>query len=740
MIEHKGERNWTAQWIGRAETTLLNWKSPVLPAPYLRKTFTYYGNGVKATVAICGLGYYELYINGRKVGDHVLDPVVTHYDCRVSYVTYDVTEYLKQGENVIGVILGNGWYNSHTADSWHFDKAPWRDYPKLLFELDIDDSLLVVSDTSWKVSSGPIVFDGLRNGETYDARLELTGWLEPDYDDREWIAAAGVAAPGGVIEAQTMPPCKVMRTFSVEKQWTLPSGDIVYDVGQNIAGWVRITVSGEAGTELIIKYSELLGDDNDIDQTRIASLVHSGDFQTDRYILKGIGQEIWEPRFTYHGFAYLTISGVDNVTIDKVEARVVYTAFEHSGQFSCSDETLNRLQACTVNSYLSNFVGIPTDCPHREKNGWTGDAQLAVETGLFNFSAASAYNQWMNSFVDVQRPSGQLPGIIPSAGWGFNWGSGPAWDSAFLVIPWNVYLFTGDSSAIEQHYNAMKKYVDYCRSRSPENIALFGLGDWCHVDRSRIVDPALTSTAYYYFMCTLMAKFAAITGRSDALKSYKDLTQCIKKSFNAKFYRGNGIYANGEQTALGCALYYSLVEDAEKTVVLSKLVEAVKNNDYKVDFGILGAKYIPRVLADNGEVEAAYRLITQPHFPGWGHWLERGATTLWENWDGTASQNHIMFGDISAWMYQYLAGIVLDETQPGFKHLTIKPCSVSKLEWVKASCDTAQGRVSSTWEKSASRFKLEVEIPQNSTATVIMPDGQANEIISGKHCFECSII
>ncbi|MCF6175126.1 MAG: glycoside hydrolase family 78 protein [Victivallaceae bacterium] len=739
MIEHNDVRNWAAQWIGRAETTLLNWKSAVLPAPYLRKIFTYDGNDAKATVAICGLGYYELYINGRKVGDHVLDPVVTHYDRRVGYVTYDVTEYLKLGENVIGVILGNGWYNSHTADSWHFDRAPWRDYPKLLLELMVDNSLLVVSDTSWKVFSGPIIFDGLRNGEIYDARLELTGWLEPDYDDREWIAAAGVAAPGGVIEAQTMPPCKVMRTFPVEKQWKLPSGEIVYDVGQNIAGWVRITVSGEAGTELIIKYSELLGDDNNIDQAGIASLVYSGEFQTDRYIMKGIGQETWEPRFTYHGFAYLTISGADNVTIDMVEARVVYTAFEHSGQFSCSDETLNRLQACTVNSYLGNFVGIPTDCPHREKNGWTGDAQLAVETGLFNFSAASSYNQWIDSFADVQRPSGQLPGIIPSAGWGFNWGSGPAWDSAFLIIPWNVYLFTGDSSAIEQHYGAMKKYVDYCRSRSPDNIALFGLGDWCHVDRSRIVNPALTSTAYYYFMCVLMAKFAEITGRSDDLKSYKDLARRIKKSFNAEFYRGNGIYANGEQTALGCALYYSLVEEVEKTAVLSKLVEAVKNNDYKVDFGILGAKYIPRVLADNGEVEAAYSLITQPHFPGWGHWLERGATTLWENWNGAASQNHIMFGDISAWMYQYLAGIIPDETQPGFKHLTIKPCPVSNLEWVKASCDTALGRVTSSWEKSASRFKLEVEIPQNSTATLIMPDGEVHEITLGKHCFESLI-
>ncbi len=729
------KREWKAKWIGQSDALLYNWYQPVLPAPYFRKIFDHIGNADAAEVSICGLGYYELYINGKKVGDHVLDPVFTQYDRRVRYVVYDVAEYLVPGENVFGVILGNGWYNCHTPEVWQFDKASWRDYPKLLLELWLDGKSVFRSDGSWKFSGGPIVFDGLRNGETYDARLELEGWFTVEYDDSGWKHAVMVAPPGGVLEEQTMPPCKVMQTRAVEKQWTLPNGDIVYDIGQNITGWARITCSGKRDTELIVKYAERLKD-GDIDQEGIASFIKGGECQTDRYILRGLKKEIWEPRFTYHGFRYVRISGVSSDTfIEKIEGRVVHTAFEQIGVFSCSDDTVNRLQKCTIWSYIGNFTGIPTDCPHREKNGWTGDAQLTAETGLFNFAAGTAYNEWMDSFADVQRPSGQLPGIVPSSGWGFNWGSGPAWDSAFLLIPWYVYLYTGDTSSIITHYDSMKKYVDYCTGMATNHIVSFGLGDWCHVDCTRITPVGLTSTAYYYVDCMLLSKFAAINGNISDHRKYAGLAVKIRSAFNWRFYKGDGIYANGEQTALGCAIYHGLVVDSEKDKVVAKLAETVKANGNKPDFGILGAKYVPRALADNGYIDLAYQLITQPEFPGWAHWLKQGATTLWESWKGNSSLNHIMFGDIGAWMYRYLAGVIPDPENPGFKHFIIKPHPVNGLKWVKAEHVAPIGKIVTAWKHSDSSFVLKIGVPPNTTATVIMPDSSQHEVSSGKHKF-----
>ena len=728
------KHDWKAMWITAPGKTMGDWRAAVLPAPYFRKTFICDAVG-KAEIHICGLGYYELYLNGAKVGDHVLDPVVTQYDKRARYVSYDVSKALRKGVNVVGVILGNGWYNSHTPEVWHFDKAIWRDYPKLMLDLEADGQIILGSDTSWKSTTGPIVFDGLRNGETYDARLELGDWLSPNYDDQTWLPAAQVMGPGGLLEPQTMPPCKVMQTLPFVKSWTLENGDRVFDMGQNIAGWARISVSGVAGTELVVRYGERLKD-RAVDQEHIGCFIKGGDCQTDRYFLKGEGVEIWEPRFTYHGFQYVSIQG--KAEIHQVEGRVIHTAFPQIGRFECSNPILTKLQTNAVWSYRGNFVGIPTDCPQREKNGWMGDASLAAETGLFNFAAGSSYNQWMETISDTQRPNGQLPGIVPSSGWGYNWGSGPAWDSAFILIPWYVYLYTGDTTAIHAHYDAMKRYIDFCASMATDHIVSFGLGDWCHIDSSRIADAAVTSTAYYYVDTLALAKFAGIVGRPDDRAHYEALAASIKQAFNKKFYQGNGIYAKGEMTALGCALYQGLVEDSQKAQVVARLVEKVEANAAKVDFGILGAKYIPRALADNGHAALAYRLISQTDFPGWGYWIKQGATTLWEAWAGDSSLNHIMFGDISAWMYQYLAGIAPDPEIPGFKHILLAPHPVPGLDWVKAQYDSPHGRITSVWNVKNGTFCWDVEIPPNSTATVLKPDGQRTEIGPGAHHFECA--
>ncbi len=705
--------DWQGYWIGAPNQVLNNWRVESKPAPYFRKSFIH-GAGGEARVYICGLGYYELYINRKKVGDHVLDPVVTIYDKRVRYLTYDVTDMLKQGENELEVVLGNGWYNCQTEETWHFDKASWRDFPKLLLQLEVDGKVEVVSDTSWLVSEGPIRFDALRNGETYDARVGRTDALN----------AAICNEPGGTMQAQNMPPCKVNRTLPYIDSWDLPNGDVVFDIGQSMTGWIRVTVTGPAGSELVFKYAEKLTDEKELDQENIDRFIFAGDCQTDRYILNGEGQEVWEPRFTYHGFRYVQVGCLsEGVKIEALEGRFVCTTFTRIGVISSSSEVLNRLQRCTEWSYLGNFTGIPTDCPHREKNGWTGDAQLAAETGLFNSDAATAYRQWIDSIADAQRPSGQLPGIVPSSGWGYNWGSGPAWDSVFILIPWYIYVYTGDTSAIEKHYEGMRRYVDYCSRMATDNLVSFGLGDWCHWDRERIVPVEITSTGYYYIDTVILAKFAELTGRTDDCQKYTALAAEIKKSFNAKYYKGDGLYHEGGQTTLGCALYQGLVEDSEKAKVAQKLNDAVIDFDYKVDFGILGAKYVPRALADNGYVETAYKILTQPEYPGWAYWIKKGATTLWESWGGEGgSLNHIMFGDISAWMYQYLAGIVPNPDAPGFAELTIKPYFPADLDHFAAEYSAPRGLIKSSWLRTESGVLVKVTIPHNTRAQLVLPD------------------
>ena len=723
--------DWSGKWIGSGDDVLTNWRRDSYPAPYFRKTFNLdrsfnVGDTEDETrIYICGIGYYELYLNGMRVESHVLDPVVTHYDKRLRYLTYDVSGLLEEGENVIGVVLGNGWYNCQTAETWHFDKAPWRDYPKLLLQLEMDGMPLVVSGTDWKVSHGPILFDALRSGETYDARQELGDWSKPGYDDSTWKPASQVHEPGGLLQAQIMQPCRVMQSIPYVDSWVLDNGDVVYDIGQSMTGWGMIDVSGPAGAELVLRYSDCLKEDRSINTESIGKFIYSGDFQTDRYILKGQGVERWQPRFTYHGFRYIQISGITgDIKLEGVTGQVVYTSFAKVGNIDSSNETVNRLQKCTEWSYIGNFTGIPTDCPHREKNGWTGDAQLAAETGLFNYDAALAYRQWVDSIADSQRPNGQLPGIVPSAGWGYNWGSGPAWDSAFLLIPWYVYVYTGDMTSIVDHYDGMKRYVDYCTRMATDNIVTFGLGDWGHWDRSRITEVGITSTGYYYVCAKLLAKFAALTGCREDNEKYTSLANDIKASFNEHYYNGDGTYGGGEPTALGCALYLELVGESVKAKVAAKLAGIMAARDFKVDFGILGAKYIPRALADNGYCDEAYKILTQPEFPGWGFWLEHDATTLWEGWGlGASSMNHIMYGDISAWMYQYPGGITPNPDAPGFTDFIIKPHFPDGLDRFSAEHKAPLGLIKSEWRRQGNEIEIAVTVPHNSKAKLMLPDG-----------------
>ncbi len=718
--------SWQAKWIAHTEDLPYDvaW-TQTSPSPVFRKKFEIKQPIRTATVSVCGLGFYELHLNGGRVGDHVLDPSFTRYDKRALYVTYDVTGQVKQGVNAIGAMLGNGWYNSHSRCVWDFDKAPWRDRPKLLVQLRIelaDGSVqTIATDGSWRATIGPLVRDAIRNGEVYDARREMPGWDAPQFDDGAWKAATVVEGPKGVLRAQLMPPARVTETIAPVAITEPKPGVFIVDMGQNLAGWAQLKLSGPAGSRVVLRYSERLNPAGLIERETIAMHVSKGPFQTDTYILKGQGEESWEPRFTYHGFRYVEVTGFPGKpTKENFRARVVHTAFEKAGSFECSNGLLNTIQKHTLWSYRGNFVdGYPTDCPHREKNGWTGDAHLAAEQAMYNFDNAAAYRKWMNDFKDEQQPDGNVAAIIPTSGWGYAWGNGPAWDSAYVLIPWYLYQYYGDTSVLAEHYDGMKRYVDFMTSKSKDNLVSHGLGDW--VPAKTVTPEIVTSSGYYYVDATIVARSAALLGKNDDAKKYADLAQKIRTAYNKTLYKGDGIYANGSQTALSCAVYQGLVAPEEKDRVIAKLAANVESQNGHLDVGILGAKYLFRTLSDNGKHEVAFRIATQTTAPSYGDWIGRGATTLWEDWGDGASRNHIMFGDISAWFYQTLAGIQLDPSQTAFKRAIIRPQPVGDLTWVKAEHESPYGTIACRWRIEAGKLTVQATVPANTTALVYIP-------------------
>ncbi|MCC6352617.1 MAG: family 78 glycoside hydrolase catalytic domain [Verrucomicrobiae bacterium] len=707
------------------------------PSPIFRKAFRVERPIRSATLHICGLGYHEAHINGKKVGDRYLDPAFTRYDRRALYATHDVTPLIREGDNALGVMLGNGWLNMHTRTTWNFDQSPWRKDPMLLAHLRIEfadgSAQTIVTDRSWRAGTGPLLNDSIFQGEVYDARRDaaLAGWDAPGFDDSKWAEPRIAEGPGGRLAAQTMPPIRVTETIEPASITEPRPGTFVVDLGRAIAGWARLRASAPAGTEISLRYGERLDDRGLVERKEISKFTFAGPFQTDTYIFRGGAEETWEPRFVYHGFRYIQIEGFPGkLTKDHLRGRFAHTDFPAAGSFECSDDTANRIQAMTLASYRANYHGYPTDCPHREKNGWTGDAHLAAEQAMYNWDNGPAYAKWIQDIHDEQRELGDICAIIPTSGWGYLWGNGPAWDSAFLLIPWYMHLYLGDDRTLERHLDRMKRYVDYLTARSHEGIVSFGLGDWCY---AKTVTPApLTSTGYYHNDARIVAFASRIVGLAPDAAKYGKLADGIRGAFNREFGKPDGDYANGSQTALSCALHHDLVPAESRARAVARLAASVEAADGHIDCGILGVKYLFRALSDNGHHELAWRAATQKDAPGFGAWLPQGATTLWEDWPGKASRIHIMFGDISAWFYQYLAGIRPDIERPAFKHSIIRPMPAGDLRWVRAHTDTPHGTLRSSWRKQEDgSLQLEIVIPPNTTATLHIPAKDPARVTEG---------
>lgn len=701
------------------------------PAPHLRKAFELTKPVKSARAYVCGLGYYHLVVNGKPGCDSPLQPAFTRYDRRVLYGTHDVTKLLESGKNTLGVVLGNGWYNFHPKAVWNFDKTAWRSDPVLKLQLDVtyeDGSTdRIVSDTTWKWAEGALRSDQLFIGTVVDARKDLKNWATSACDDGAWSPVHVRRGPAGRLVAQAMPPVRASELLRPCRVTEPQQGVYVFDMGRNFAGAAVLMASGPAGAKVTLKYGERLGKEGLLDQRELNVHNREGTFQTDTFILSGELFEPLYPSFGYYGFRYVEVHGLPTKpTADTLIGVPMHTDYESVGTFTCSNALLNEIYRCTLNSYGANFFGYPTDCPQREKNGWTGDAHLAAELAMYSFNNVPAYEKWMNDFHDEQRDSGELPGIVPTSGWGYHWGNGPAWDSAYVLIPWYLYSYYGDLRVLEQHYDRMKRYVDYLGTRANGHILSIGLGDWVPVKTQTPVE--VTSTGYYFVDASIVANAARLLGKADDAARYAALAGKIRAAFREKLAGKDGLYT-GSQTALSCLLYQDLASDDERDKLLGALASNVKATGNHLDCGILGTKYLLHALTDGGRSDLAYAVASQRSFPSWGSWIcEHGATSLWESWDGAGSLNHIMLGDVVAWMYKGLAGIYPDSQHPGFEHFFIRPHAPAGLDHAKAEYRSIRGLIVSEWKREAGQFTLKLQVPPGTTATLILPQEVKGEI------------
>ena len=691
-------------------------KAAEKPAPVLTRTFVLKDVPREARIELAVAGWCEIRVNGRKAGDDVLEPVTGQPDRRIPILTKDVTDLLKPGENTVEVLLGNGWFNMFTITTWKFTDGSWQDSPQIRGRIVADGRTLLVTDGDWRAYDSPIVFNALRNGEYYDARLE---GVRP----HERPAQVEKYGPAGETSPAVASPCRAFETFAPVRVFKAADGDDIYDFGANISGWCEIDMKGAAGAKLVFEYDETVTNGNCLLRHVCKHVEGRGDprkAQHDEYTLAGRAEgETWHPRFTCHGFRYVKVSRCGEAAVTAIRARFVHSAFAKAGTVTTSDPDFTALQAATERSYLSNFTGFPTDCPHREKNGWTGDAQLAAETGLWNYDAKDSYVHYLRMVVDAQRPNGAIPCIVPcSQSFGYGWGTGPAWDAVLFELPWQIHRFTGDDGAAKLAWPAMRKYLAYIAGKADaDGLYAFGLGDWCAPTDELSDTPddpraalRVTDSAYVYSFFRQAAFWARRFGEASLASDYDATADAIARAFNKAFYRGDGLYATGHWTELAAPLYFKgLCQPSAEQAVVGRLVASVRAARHRAQFGILGAKWVTRVLSDYGYIDDAWRIFTQKERPGWMHWLTFGDGTLREMWNDRASHNHIMFGDLSAWAYEYVGGIV--PLEPGFRKVALRPHFPKGVASFAVTHRTPFGEIRVAWRQANGRPEVETSVP-----------------------------
>ena len=737
--------DWQAKWIGRDEPAGSEAPDRRLPARYLRTEFTVGKPVRRAMVYYSGLGTSELYLNGAKVGDHVLSPGLTDYDKRALYVTFDVTRQLTAGKNAIGLILGNGRFYAPRAE-----RTRNFGFPKAILRLDIeyeDGSIsAVVTGPEWKLSThGPILANNEYDGEEYDARRELAGWDRAGFDDSAWEAAQVVTAPAGALAAQMANPLRVVQSLNPVSVKMVRPGVWIYDMGQNMVGWCHLIVSGPKGTQVQLRHAETLAPDGSL---YVANLRTAR--ATDIYTLRGEGSEVYEPRFTYHGFRYVELTASPVPAIPRafeLVGRVVHDDMQAVADFSSSSEMLNQIHHNVFWGIRGNYRSIPTDCPQRdERQGWLGDRSQVSRSESYMFDIAAFYTKWEQDLADSQRADGSIPDVAPNYWPLYN--DDITWPSTFLFVPGMLYDQYGDRRVLERAYPAIKKWIEHERGYLQDGLMPKDMyADWCvppedpklihSKDPARVTNRTLIATAYYYHLLRLAARYARMLDQPADATGYEALAEQVNAAFQKRFLKpATGVYDNATQTSSILPLFFNLAPAENRAALLASLVNnIVKVTDGHVGTGLVGAQFLMRTLTDNGRSDLAYEIATQPTYPGWGYMVSKGATTVWELWNGDTadpamnSGNHVMqIGDLAVWMYEYLAGIRPDPANPGFRHVLIHPYPAGDLTFVKASHESLYGKIAASWKRDGGAFTLSVSIPPNTSATVWMPAKDAASV------------
>ncbi|MBD3375050.1 Bacterial alpha-L-rhamnosidase [candidate division KSB1 bacterium] len=738
--------DWQAIWITP------DWQEDVSksnPAPMLRKEFVTTGEIESARAYVSALGLYEMWLNGQRVGDEVFTPGWTAYDDRVQYQTYDVTDLLKNGENAIGVYVGDGWYRGNLG--FRDQRNVYGENLALLAQIEIkykDGSTEILgSDATWKASTGPILKSDIYDGEFYDARLEKEGWTRSGYDDSEWKGVTKTSYPMHQLVAPEGLPVRKITEIKPVKIMQTPEGDTVFDMGQNMVGWLRLNVKGPKGTTVTLRHAEVLDNEGNFytENLRAAD-------QLLKYTLKGQGTETYEPHFTFMGFRYVAIEGYPGTPdLDTITGIVIHSDYEITGTFACSNELINQLQHNIQWGQRGNFLDVPTDCPQRdERLGWTGDAQAFAPTAAFNADVAAFYTKWLADLALDQKESGAIPHVIPNClnrkDPNANAGSS-GWADAGVIVPWSVYLAYGDKRILERQYESMKKWIEYMQTKAGDNYLWqegHHYGDWLAFNTTRsdypgaTTDKDLIATAFFGYSTSLVQRIAEILEKPADAEYYKLLFNNITDAFQAEYMTPNGRLSSNTQTAYALALSFELIPESLRQTAADRLADDVRKFKH-ITTGFLGTPLIAHVLHEYGYTDVAFMLLNRKEYPSWLYPITKGATTIWERWDGIKpdgsfqnkgmnSFNHYAYGAIGEWLYSVVAGIDIDPQNPGYKHILIHPNPGGELSWAEASIHSIYGKISLKWEIIDGNLNVQVDVPANTRASVKLPHANTDQV------------
>jgi hypothetical protein len=732
------KKDWKAHWI--TAQTLRQREYPqsqpdknLYETLLLRHEFRVKGGLKRAIVSVCGLGQYEMSLNGNKVGNALLTPGWSKYDKTCLYDTYDVTSLLQKGTNTAGLFLGNGMYDVHAGRYTKFlgSFGPLKAICQIMLVYNNGKKELIGTGPDWRAASGPITFSSIYGGEDFDARLNPTGWRRSGYNDSAWDHTAITKGPGGTLKGLSCsaPPIHAYQALMPVNVRNISPAVKVYDLGQNASLIPRIEVSGSSGSTVRIIPAELLKKDGTVDRNSCG-----GGEAYWKYTLKGEGKETWFPKFFYQGCRYLQVELTSPAgalpKIKSLKGIVIHSSSEPTGEFACSNKLFNQINTIIRWAQQNNMVSVLTDCPHRERLGWLEQDHLNGPSLRYDFDLNALYTKIMNDMADSQLPNGLIPDIAPEyVVFGDGFRDSAEWGSAFILCAWQQYKWADDIRLLKEHYADMAKYVDYLGSKSTDHILSYGLSDWYDIGGNTPM--GLTATAFYFDDLQIMEKIAMLLGKTDDAQKFAQLKEQVREAFNRTFFDPQTLrYRNGGQTANSIALVMGIADIKYRTNILNAIVEDIQQRSYTITAGDVGYRYLLLALAEGGRSDVIYKLNNQSDKPGYGYQINQGATSLTEAWDASksSSQDHFMLGQIMEWFYHDLAGIAEDSSTPGFSRIVIKPAMIGDLKWVKAHFDSPHGRIISYWRRSKNGINVEISIPANTTATVYLPAKSANAV------------